>query len=30
MRDQIRVVRKEHEMELINVKSAQADELRRL
>ena len=30
LREQLRVVKKEHEMELLNVKSSQADELKRL
>lgn len=30
LRDQLRIVKKENELELINVKSAQAEELKRL
>lgn len=30
MRDQIRIMKKENEIEMINTKSAQAEELRRM
>ena len=30
LRDQLRIAKKEHELELLNVKSAQAEELKRL